>query len=101
MRAGKEKEGIVDLYVIVDDLPCRPMAMPVLALLNWLLPPNVFYLEVPDGSEIIRAKYAVLTLADFQRGNSTAWFHPYLWARFAQPVRLLYARSEKTATRDP
>jgi predicted nucleotidyltransferase len=96
MRAGQEKEGIVDLYVIVDTYQSA-YGHAGLALLNWLLPPNVFYLEVPDGGGVIRTKYAVLTLADFQRGTSTAWFHSYLWARFAQPVRLLYARSEKTA----
>lgn len=96
MRAGQEKEGIVDLYVMVDTY-LSAYGNAGLALLNWLLPPNVFYLEVPDGAGVIRTKYAVLTLADFQRGTSTAWFHCYLWARFAQPVRLLYARSEKTA----
>jgi hypothetical protein len=94
MRAGQVREGIVDLYVIVDTY-LSAYGKSALALLNGLLPPNVFYLEVPDGGGAIRAKYAVLTLADFQSGTSTAWFHCYLWARFAQPVRLLYARSEK------
>lgn len=94
LRTGNVNEGIVDLYVIVETyLSANGNA--VLAWLNWLLPPNVFYLEVSDGREKIRTKYAVLTLADFQRGNSTAWFHPYLWARFAQPVRFLYTKSEK------
>jgi hypothetical protein len=96
MRAGQEREGVVDLYVIVDAYGSA-YGNAGFALLNWLLPPNVFYLEVPDGGGVIRTKYAVLTLADFQRGTSTAWFHSYLWARFAQPVRLLYARSENTA----
>ena len=96
MRAGQKTEGVVDLYVIVDTyLSAYDNAG--FALLNWLLPPNVFYMEMPAGGGVIRTKYAVLTLADFQRGTSTAWFHSYLWARFAQPVRLLYARSEETA----
>ena len=96
MRAGEEREGVVDLYVIVNAY-ASAYGNAGFALLNWLLPPNVFYLEVPDGGGGIRTKYAVLTLADFQRGTSPAWFHSYLWARFAQPVRLLYAQSEKTA----
>ena len=96
MRAGQETEGIVDLYVLVDTY-LSAYGNAGFALLNWLLPPNVFYMEVPDGGGVIRAKYAVLTLADFQRGTSTAWFHSYLWARFAQPVRLLYARSDQIA----
>ena len=32
-------------------------------------------------------------MADFEQGTQH-WFHPYLWARFAQPSRLLYARDE-------
>jgi len=96
MRTGQETEGIVDLYVLVDKyLPAYGNA--VLAVMNWLLPPNVFYIEVPFGADVLRAKYAVLTLADFQRGVSPAWFHSYLWGRFSQPVRLLYAKSEQTA----
>jgi hypothetical protein len=96
LRTGQEKEGVVDLYVIVDAyMPAYGKAG--FALLNWLLPPNVFYLEVPDGGGVIRAKFAVLSVADFQRGASEAWFQSYLWARFAQPVRLLYTRSETTA----
>ncbi len=96
MRSGQDTEGIIDLYVLVDAYP-SVHGNAVLGLLNRLLPPDVFYMEVPHAGGVLRAKYAVLTLADFQRGTSTAWFHSYLWARFAQPVRLLYARSEKTA----
>lgn len=96
LRSGQEKEGIVDLYVLVDTYRSA-YGRTFFALLNWLLPPNVFYLEVPDSEGKIRAKYAVLTLADFEHGTSSAWFHPYLWARFAQPVRLVYVRSEKAA----
>ncbi len=96
LRAGQEKEGIVDLYVLVDTYRSA-YGNAFFSLLNRLLPPNVFYLEVPDGGGKIRAKYAVLSLADFQRGTSPAWFHPTLWARFAQPVRLVYSRSEQTA----
>ncbi|OPY87037.1 MAG: hypothetical protein A4E72_01553 [Syntrophus sp. PtaU1.Bin208] len=96
LRSGQEKEGIIDLYVLVDAYRSA-YGQAFFALLNWLLPPNVFYLEVPDGEGKIRAKYAVLTLADFARGTSPAWFHPYLWARFSQPVRLVYVCSEKAA----
>jgi hypothetical protein len=96
MRTGQETEGIVDLYVLVDKyLQAYGNALP--AVMNWLLPPNVFYIEAPFGTDVLRAKYAVLTLADLQRGTSPAWFHSYLWGRFSQPVRLLYVRSEQTA----
>jgi hypothetical protein len=93
-RTGDDTDGLVDLYVIVDSyrsaLPNR-----LQALANKLLPPNVFYLELPVQDRMIRTKYAVLSLKDFQRGTSKDWFHSYLWARFAQPVGLLYVRNHQ------
>jgi hypothetical protein len=93
-RTGDDTDGLVDLYVIVDDyraaLPNRLQAMA-----NKLLPPNVFYLELPVQDRMVRTKYAVLSLKDFQRGTSQVWFHSYLWARFAQPVGLLYVRNNQ------
>ena len=67
------------------------------ALLNALLPPNVFYLEREFGGQTVRTKYAVLSLADFQKGTSRRWFHSYLWARFSQPTALLYACNDEVA----
>jgi hypothetical protein len=67
-----------------------------LAFLNKLLPPNVFYLEVPYQGHVLRAKYAVLTLADLRRGTER-WFHSYLWGRFAQQCALIWTRDELAA----
>jgi len=93
-RTGDDTDGLVDLYVIVDSyraaLPNRLHAMA-----NKLLPPNVFYLELPVQDRVVRTKYAVLSLKDFQRGTSKHWFHSYLWGRFAQPAGLLYARNNQ------
>ena len=68
-------------------------------LLNKLLPPNVFYLELSLEERIVRAKLAVLSLTDFQQGTSRGWFHSYLWARFAQPAALVYASNDHVAER--
>jgi hypothetical protein len=92
LRRNDETEGIVDLYVLVDSYRSAYPGL-ALALGNTLLPPNVFYLELPWGEGLVRAKYAVLSLADFQRGTSQRWFHSYLWGRFAQPATLVYARN--------
>jgi hypothetical protein len=62
-----------------------------LRFLNAALPPNVFYFEVKKDDTIIRAKYAVISARDLERGCSQ-WFHSYIWSRFAQPSVLLYAR---------
>ncbi|WP_297324483.1 diacylglycerol kinase family protein [Nitrosomonas sp.] len=86
------EEGIVDLYVIVDSYH-KAYPERYLANLNAWLAPNVFYVEVPHQGRTLRAKYAVISTHDFRRG-AQHWFHPYIWARFAQPSRLLYCRDD-------
>ena len=90
LHAGDPTEGIVDLYAVVSDYRAA-FSAGVLRWFNTLLPPNVFYAEVTEGGVTLRAKYAVLSAADFSDG-ATRWFHSYVWARFAQPARVLYAR---------
>lgn len=97
MRSNRFDEGIVDLYLLVDDYQ-RAFGSRLQALLNHLLPPNVFYLELPCGEKTLRAKYAVLTLDDFDRG-ARQWFHSYIWGRFAQPCGLVYTRTPADAAR--
>ena len=92
LRAHEIGEGVVDFYVIVDSYR-HAYPEHYLRYFNALLPPNVFYLEVSKHEKTYRAKYAVVSLADFEQGTSR-WFHPYLWARFAQPSRVLFARDE-------
>lgn len=99
LHKGEDLEGLFDLYVLVDayDSVNRTALQ---AALNKLLPPNVFYLEVPfgeDGEQTVRAKYAILSLDDLQKGTSRRWFHSYLWARFCQPTTIVYMRSEEVA----
>ena len=96
LRTGDDRGGLVDLYVLVDRYRAA-YSKTSLAFLNKLLPPNVFYLEVPHEQRIVRAKYAVLTLDDFTCGTSKRWFHSYIWGRFAQPVGLLYERNRQVA----
>lgn len=92
---GGTDERLYDFYLIVDDLrAANPNAL--LALGNRLLPPNVFYLEIPFGGGRLRCKYAVVTLAQFARGCSPAYFHNYFWGRFAQPAAVAFARDADT-----
>ena len=96
LHKGEDLEGLFDLYVLVnryDSVNRNSMQ----AALNKLLPPNVFYLEAPFGDQTVRAKYAVLSLDDLQKGTSRRWFHSYLWARFCQPTTIVYLRNEKVA----
>jgi hypothetical protein len=97
LRGSLVDEGLADLYLLVDDY-YRAFGSRLQALMNRLLPPNVFYLEVPYEGKSVRAKYAVLTIEDFDKG-AHRWFHSYIWGRFAQPSGLIYARNGEVTSR--
>ncbi len=96
LRSGDYLDGLVDLYLVVDAYS-NAYGRHAMAFSNWLLPPNVFYLERPHAGTVVRSKYAVLSLHDLQRGTSRRWFHSYLWGRFTQPTGLLYVRDDAAA----
>ncbi|MDN5937438.1 MAG: hypothetical protein L0H83_02120 [Salinisphaera sp.] len=90
-RSGDPYNGLNDFYVIVDSLGVAHRN-PASALGNRLLPPNVYYLECAGEAGTLRAKYAVLSLGQLERG-ARHWFNPCVWGRFAQPAGIVYARS--------
>ena len=65
------------------------------ALLNKLLPPNVFFIQVKIDEQLYFAKYAVVSKDDLLKKTSKRAFHPYFWARFVQPLALIYVRNEE------
>jgi hypothetical protein len=91
LRSGNIYDGLLDLYLVCDNYRAAYGAGP-LAVANWLLPPNVFYAESNREGKTLRSKVTVISLSDFRRGCSTAWFESYIWGRFAQPTLILYAR---------
>ena len=99
LRSGDLYDGLLDLYLICDNYRAA-YRRPLLAGFNWLLPPNVFYAEQPSvdkaaSGKTLRSKVTVISLRDFQRGCSPAWFESYIWGRFAQPTHILYARNQQ------
>jgi len=86
------RDTLLDFYVVVDSY-AGALRSRLSAIACWLLPPNVYYLAVGEGEERIRAKYAVVTLAQLQRQVSMG-LHPYFWARFAQPCNFLFVRNK-------
>jgi hypothetical protein len=82
-----ELDGLMlDFYLIVSDYSdAYPKHW--MALANRLIPPNVF----PFQSGGLIAKYAVLSEADFHRLNGIETRNVSVWARFAQPSRLVWA----------
>lgn len=94
-----KRDTLLDFYVLLDDFAG---ALPRLqALGNRLLPPNVYYLalseETGGGHGAVRAKYATMTVQQFERGMSD--FHGYFWSRFTQPVGMVQTRDAATAAR--
>ncbi|EQB09984.1 hypothetical protein L288_05030 [Sphingobium quisquiliarum P25] len=87
----KNLDGLMlDFYLIVSDYRAA-YGKSWLAAANRMIPPNVFPFE-HDG---LIAKYAVLSQADFARLNSPAADNVSVWARFAQPARLLWVRDDE------
>ncbi|MEO7379072.1 MAG: hypothetical protein ABIV23_03280, partial [Sphingomicrobium sp.] len=89
LREEKLDGLMLDFYLIVSNYRA---AYPKrwLAAANRLIPPNVFPFE-QDG---LAAKYAVLSEADFHRLNGPETRNVAVWARFAQPSRLVWVRDE-------
>lgn len=87
-------EGVLDYWVIVDDYRAAYSSR-LHAIFNRVAPPNVFYLEREHEGSILRTKYGVISHSAFEHGTTRKAWHPYVWARFAQPVRLIACRDEE------
>jgi hypothetical protein len=81
---------MLDFYLIVSDYrTAYPQSW--LATANRLIPPNVF----PFAHNGLAAKYAVLSEADFAALNTKAASTVSVWARFAQPTRLVWVADDQ------
>ncbi|MCF8706522.1 hypothetical protein [Rhizorhapis sp. SPR117] len=76
---------MLDFYLIVSDYRAA-YGKRWLAMANRIIPPNVF----PFAHDGLAAKYAVLSEADFARLNLPDADNVSVWARFAQPSRLVW-----------
>jgi hypothetical protein len=91
----RELDGLMlDFYLIVSDYRAA-YGKSWKAPANRLIPPNVF----PFENEGLVAKYAVLSEADFERLNGPETLSVSVWARFAQPSRLVWSFDEAAAAR--
>ena len=89
---------MLDFYVLVDNY-VPALDSRTSAVFAHLLPPNVYYLEMPCEDRIVRAKVAVISVKQFLHGTSPKCFTSSLWARFAQPSAILYARDDEVRRR--
>lgn len=90
-----ELDGLMlDFYLIVSDYG-DAYSRRWLAAANRLIPPNVF----PFQSGGLVAKYAVLSERDFELLNGREASNVSVWARFAQPSRLVWSVDHVAADR--
>jgi hypothetical protein len=80
---------MLDFYLIVSDYGAA-YDKRWLAAANRLVPPNVF----PFQHGGLAAKYAVLSERDFYRLNGPETRNVSVWARFAQPSRLVWSADQ-------
>lgn len=80
---------MLDFYLIVSEYRAA-YDKGWLATANRLIPPNVF----PFARDGLSAKYAVLSEADFARLCGEGADNVSVWARFAQPSRLVWVADD-------
>jgi hypothetical protein len=84
-------DNLLDFYVLVDDYG-KAYDKAWLAVANRVLPPNAFYCETVWRGTQIRAKYVVISLEDFARFCRPETQNVSVWARYAQPARVVWTK---------
>lgn len=93
LRSAQLEGQMLDFYLIVSDYESA-YAQKWLVKWNKRLPPNVF----PFEYNCLVAKVAVLSEEDFHNLNRAEASAASVWARFAQPARLVWAANDAART---
>ena len=80
LRTG-ETDGLLDFYVLLDDLAAWDWGRAARAGAR-MLPPNIEYAEHDAGDARLRAKIAIMTLAQFRDHARAQSLDTTIWARF-------------------
>ena len=87
-RNANVRDGLVDLMAVVEDYR-SVHGIGLTALLNHLLPPNVYYLEAGAVGDRVRCKFIIVSERSFRK-RTAGGLDGYFWARFTQPCRLVW-----------
>jgi hypothetical protein len=98
LRDDNDDDAVLDLYVLVDSYETT-YDQRLLAWLNRVLPPNVFFLEADNEGVTVRAKYAVVALDSFVELMADTTRESYFWGRFAQPSAVVYTAAPEVGQR--
>ncbi len=94
LRAMNDPDKMLDFYVLVDSYR-KTHKNPARALLNWLIPPAVYYLEnINEDGSLSTCKYSIISIHSFEKKCSRRAFLSQVWGRFSQPCVLLFAQNE-------
>jgi hypothetical protein len=94
LRGASAADTLIDLYLLVDqegDISANLLAR----FGARFVPPNVYYAQHAWDGEILRCKYAVMTLDAFASRMRRDVSNPYFWARFSQPASLVYGATDE------
>ena len=91
LRSGIDEVTLLDFYIIVRRQADWPRSW-LACMANAALPPNVEYYELRVAGRVMRAKVAILTLAQLHALTGFSSLNTTVWARFSQPVRLVWQR---------
>ena len=91
-----KRDTLLDFYVLLENFSNMPKRWH--AYSARILAPNVYNIRVGAFPNQARAKYAALSLEQFERAMQRQ-FHSYFWARFAQPCGIVFAKNEDAEQR--
>ncbi len=94
LRSERLEGEMLDFYLIVSDYR-EAYGDSWMVRANELIPPNVF----PAEYEGLVAKFAILSAHDFYRLNRPEADTVSVWARFAQPARLVWTAGQDVTAR--
>ncbi len=93
LRGVSTADSLIDFYLLVRE-PSQVSSNRLSARACAILPPNVYYAELPFKDRVLRTKFAVLDMTTFGKWVSDKTTNPYFWARFAQPASLVWVAGD-------
>jgi hypothetical protein len=91
LRTG-DLDGVMDFYVLTQRV--RPGLRGLATTLLW---PDVSYHELELDGQVLRAKVATMTLAQFHKATRGEGIDTTIWARFVQPAGLVWSADPEVA----
>lgn len=91
LRTG-DLDGVMDFYVLTETV--RPGLRGLATRLLW---PDVSYHELEIDGQVLRAKVATMTLAQFRSATRGEGIDTTIWARFVQPAGLVWSAGTDVA----